>query len=198
MDDHERLFVAILAPAHLVAELIALQRNLDQRLSHRAIRWTTPEQFHLTLLFLGRVTGDRIPDLVARLDRAVKGSRALDLGLKDLGAFPSESHPRIVWVGVDGDLPGLKSLQERVALAGGPYVECPEGRAYQPHLTLGRVGPDPRDIRVSAHLFKEIAPMRVGSWSAGEVVLVRRQLSPAGSTYPNQVGQQIVRLPLAA
>ncbi len=183
MGERERLFVALKAPPYLLANLTALQRGLDRRLPRRAMRWTPPDQLHLTLLFLGQVASARLPELVARLDRAVAGSCALNLELEGIGAFPNEHHPRIVWVGVGGALPGLNLLQERVALAGGPFVERPEERAFQPHLTLGRVGRNPQDVQAVANLFTSNRPARIGGWSATELVLVRSQLNPEGSVY---------------
>lgn len=193
MVGRERLFVAIKVSPGLVAGLTGLQRDLDRRLPCRAVRWTPPEQLHLTLLFFGQVGGDRIPELIARLERAVLGSRAFSLELRNVGAFPNERQPRIVWVGVGGELPELNSLQKRVALAGEPDVERPEERAYHPHLTLGRVGHDPREVRATARLFAETAPVRLGSWSAESLVLIRSRLHPAGSTYTDLAGFSLGR-----
>ncbi len=176
--------MAIKPGLQLIEQLAMLQRDLDRALPRRAVRWAPADQLHLTLLFLGRVPAERVLDLTVRFAVALKESRRLNLSLRDLGAFPDHSQPRVVWVGVDGDLDKLAVLQSRVAVAGAPDVERPEAREFQAHLTLGRVASrDRREIQAVARVLAETAAPRLGSWLVEEVVLVRSELRPSGSVY---------------
>ena len=58
-----RLFVAIAIPDPVREEIIRVQRELQPLAPRDAVRWTKPEQFHLTLRFLGDVSADRVAAL---------------------------------------------------------------------------------------------------------------------------------------
>jgi RNA 2',3'-cyclic 3'-phosphodiesterase len=58
--------------------------------------------------------------------------------LGELGAFPSRSRPRVLWVGVDAP-PALELLQDRIERGCEAIGFPPEGAPFQPHITLGRV-----------------------------------------------------------
>ena len=61
------------------------------------------------------------------------------LQLARLGAFPDVAAPRVVWVGLGGDLDSLFQLQRAIEQALAPLGFAPEARAFTSHLTLGRV-----------------------------------------------------------
>src|SRR5262245_11838999 len=51
--DHWRLFIALPIPESIRREIAGIQDELRKALSEQAVRWTRPEQFHLTLRFFG-------------------------------------------------------------------------------------------------------------------------------------------------
>lgn len=144
-----RCFIAVELTPEAREQLARLQQRLKASLPAHAIRWTPPENIHLTLHFLGDVQTDRI-DLVGRMLREVAaGFRPFALTLADLGSFPNTRRPRIVWVSVCGQTERLASLHTELGAElqkGIGFV--PESRPYSPHLTIGRVK-------------KEIAPGRL-------------------------------------
>lgn len=188
----ERLFVAIKVAESLAGPLANLQRDLAQAMPARAVRWSPPDHIHLTLLFFGQVPSARVSELRVALERAVHGTRPLQLGLREVGAFPSPRQPRVLWVGVDGDLAELAGLQVQIAAAGAPFVDSPETRDFHPHLTIGRVaGRDRRDASAVAQALAANPPVRLGTWLAREVTLIRSDLRPGGPVYTD-----VARFPL--
>ena len=77
--------------------------------------------------------------MVAQVSRVVRGSRAFTLSLDGVGVFPGGAEPRVLWVGVDGDLPSLLEVQRGIeeVLAGLGHAR--EGREFSPHLTVARL-----------------------------------------------------------
>ncbi len=179
-----RLFVAIKCPSALVRPLAALQRRWQKGLPRRLVRWVSEHQFHITLLFFGRVARERMDELAGRLAEAIVARPALPLGLIGVGVFPDWRHPRVLWAGVDGELDGLAALQQRIQEAGRTYVEKPEERRFHAHVTLGRVmgreRPDGEAVRRAAGRDLQA---HWGSWQATEVVLMSSELRPGGSVY---------------
>ena len=92
----------------------------------------------MTLKFFGEVASERLDVITEALRFAAAGAGPLALRLGELGAFPSRSRPRILWVGVEAP-PSLELLQDRIERGCEAIGFPPEGAPFQPHVTLGRV-----------------------------------------------------------
>ena len=183
LPDKLRCFIGIPVDEAIIRRLRKVQDELAQR-TEEWIRWTAPEQMHLTLKFLGSVAADGLPGLEAVFHSACEGSPALNLKAETLGSFPSTRNPRVLWVGLGGDIAPLKALQARIDVATSPWAQKAENRAFHPHLTLGRVRENAsRHARRIGEAFALLEAGDFGSWRAGEVLLMRSQLSPKGSIY---------------
>ena len=173
-----RSFVAINLPDGVRAGLAALSGA--RKTSDNAIRWTPPEQIHLTLKFFGDVESGSLGDLEAALCRACAGAKPFTLEAVGAGAFPNLRRPRVLWAGLQGDLQPLSALFERVQHETEAWGRREE-RGFSPHLTLGRVKegrtPDLRDWAVKQ------AQTRFGSWQVRKIHLIRSVLSPGGAQY---------------
>src|SRR5689334_24617878 len=106
-----RLFVAVWPPSDAVAELDAAVTALRDH--GRALRWTVPAQWHLTLTFLGDVTGDDVRELSERLSRAAARHPPLRLRFRGGGRFGR----RILFTQVDGDRDPLRRLAAATSAA---------------------------------------------------------------------------------
>ena len=135
--DSSRVFVAIELDTASAGSIARLVQGLKAKLPD--VRWSRPEQLHLTLKFIGEVDNRELPQFCQALREACAGIDAFSLELGGLGAFPKNKPPRVVWVaaedpqGVLGTL--AERLDERMSALGIPR----ENRAFTPHLTLGRV-----------------------------------------------------------
>lgn len=183
-DPPVRAFVAIEPGAAARAALEALLDRLAAAAPRRAVRWVRPGQCHLTLRFLGNVPPDRLPELEQRLTGAATGSAAFSLALAGPGAFPTPAAPRVLWVGLRGDLEVLAALARRVDAAAADLGDHREEREFHPHLTLGRVAD--RDVRVARALSELLArtpPPPPADWPVREFKLFRSELRPEGAVY---------------
>lgn len=137
-----RLFVAIDLPSSWLDALAVAQKDLQRAIKGAGapdIRWVRPEGFHLTLKFLGHVEAARraeVEDALARVPREVFG---FEIRLGAPGAFGDRRGPRVLWVGLAGDLQRLSNLAGAVEACTRPLGFEPEKRPFAPHLTLARV-----------------------------------------------------------
>lgn len=161
-----RLFVALTPPPDAVAELCIVTEAL--RAEQPALRWALPEQWHLTLAFLGEVGEGRTPDLTERLGRLAGRHAPLVLSLGGGGRFGN----RVLWTRVWGDTDRLRRLAASVQAAARRARVPVEARSYRPHLTLARARGDV-DLRpaVAALTGFEGRP-----WIVDELHLVRSDL----------------------
>lgn len=168
----------------LRAQLTRLQASLAARVPAKSVRWTRPEQIHLTLKFLGKVCAAAIPELTAALRRACADAPGMRLKAEWLGCFPSVVRPRVLWVGVTGELAALARLQERVAAATGAFGEHEKRENFTAHLTLGQVqARRPREVREVGEALAGVGFSQVGDWRAEAVELQQSVLQPGGSIY---------------
>jgi len=133
-----RLFTALDLPADLRSRVADFRspEALDTR-------WAPPDQYHVTLRFIGETSSDRCDRMVARLDQVqapvVEG---IPYGLDVL---PSRRSPSVLIVGLertDSLMTLYRAVSDALAVEG---LE-PDDRTYRPHVTLARV----RDVSAGA------------------------------------------------
>ena len=143
-----RLFVAVTPPADVLGDLDAAVTAARGRPAGRDLRWTGPEDWHVTLAFLGNVAGPVAGRLPAPLEEAAGRHQSFPLALSGAGAFPAAGRARVLWCGLGGDHRALAALAASAAAAttraGAPPPDA--GRPFRPHLTLAYARP-PADVR---------------------------------------------------
>lgn len=180
-----RLFIAIKATAEVRC---AGEAAIAKLRPHGDLRWTPPENLHLTLKFLGDTLPEQISVLAENLAEIANDFSAFVVRLGRPGAFPNESRPEVIWLGLEEETsPGSRladlaqALDSRMAQLGFP----PETRPYRAHLTLGRVRSS-RGLPVLVRRLKELQPGMAAtdvSWPVREICLVESHLRPGGSVY---------------
>jgi len=144
--------------------------------------WTRPEGIHLTLKFLGEVPDAKAQEIMAALTAALKGSSTLNLEVAGAGAFPTVRAPRVVWIGVGGDIEKLAALQAVVEDAMEKAGFEREARKFSPHLTVARIKlPKPRENWQQA--VEGIKDVKLGGFEAGHVSLMKSELKREGAVY---------------
>jgi 2'-5' RNA ligase len=125
-----RLFTGIEVPQD-VALALSLKRG-----GLFGARWIDPENYHITLRFIGDVDHHLASDVTDMLDR-LAGSEAFTIKLDHLGSFGGNS-PRALYAGVENNaaLVRLQAAHERVLQRCGL---APEGRKFVPHVSLARL-----------------------------------------------------------
>lgn len=134
-----RAFIAIQLPGTVRDALGALSAELAAQVPHGSVRWVKPEAMHLTLRFLGDIAVNQLPALQMALDVTTAGQPPLQLTTHGFGCFPNCRRPRVLWAGLSGDVAGVRALKERLDGHLAPLGWPAEERAFNLHLTLGRV-----------------------------------------------------------
>ena len=158
--------------------------------------WVAPENFHLTVKFLGAVDIDRLADIDRALHEAVTGLAAFDVLLRGLGAFPSAARPRIIWAGVADGAAALAAVAAQVERSLSPLGFPPEDRAFSAHVTLGRVRTPRRNPRLAAAL-ASASNVELGRVAVTRISLMRSDLSPRGARYSELAGHALAAGTLA-
>jgi len=185
-----RSFIAIDFPQETREKLAAIQEQLKQ--SRAGVRWVKPAGIHLTLKFLGNILPAQVDDIAAAAAQVVGEDSPLTLCAGGLGAFPSQRKPRVIWVGLGGEIERLAKIQAGLEKALEPLGFAREGRGFRPHLTIGRVR-DRHRLQALIEAMSTLELPEFNSFDADEIILYKSDLRPTGAIYT-----KLHRMPLAA
>ncbi len=166
-----RLFTGVEIPPDIVAALASLRGGLP------GARWIDPENYHLTLRFIGDIDDATAHEVASVLGRVKRST--FELHLEGLGSFGGRK-PRAVVANV-APAPALIEAQaeqerlfQRIGLA-------PEGRKYIPHVTLARLrATSSRDV---ADYLATRGYFRTASFPVTRFVLFSSRDSVGGGPY---------------
>jgi RNA 2',3'-cyclic 3'-phosphodiesterase len=144
-------------------------------------RWSDPTLLHVTLAFLGEQPPERLDSLQTIGRDAARASRTGTLRLGAPGSFGANRAPRVLWVGLEGDIAALQSLQARLnegLRLGGFDVE---DRPFRPHITLARRRESARGGAPPG--WPPQISSRHSAFPVEHLTLFQSRLSPRGPTY---------------
>lgn len=136
-DDIIRAFIGIDFESELKNDILKLQ----QKLKKFAIkgRWKHIDNFHLTLKFLDEINASQIKQIDEAMKKMCTGIKPFNITLSGLGTFNGRNNEvRVLWLGLEGDIANLKTLQNSVDDIMAPIGFPPEKRSYTPHVTIGQ------------------------------------------------------------
>lgn len=175
-----RLFIALNLPAE--DRRAIREATAPLRYGARGVSWVAEGRQHLTMKFLGEQQERALPALRSALADAARRNRALELELDGVGAFPSWTSPRVLWVGV-AETAALELLHHDVESACVELGHPLEGRPFRSHVTIGRVK-TPLSRDAARALAATARTVRYSGVTRVETIdLMSSALSPAGATY---------------
>ncbi len=132
-----RLFWAVSLPVEIKRKLAGIQSLL--RVVPADVKWVEQQNLHLTVKFMGNVNVEDVFTIIKAVQNAVQGTGVFTLRLGGTGFFPGTKRPRVLWVGVNGEVDKLVHLHDMVEASLSTIGFAPEERRFTPHLTLGRI-----------------------------------------------------------
>ena len=171
------------------AAVSALQRQLTSA-RKLSVRWIPEENLHITLWFLGGLTGDAV-SRVADAMRAPWTIEPFNLAIGGAGAFPPSGPPRILWFGVTEGADSLQKAYRDLVARFAPLGYAAERRPYHPHVTIGRIRSVERAAARKVRDAVHDSEFTSGSQRVASVTLFQSRLSPHGARY-----EALLRVPL--
>lgn len=181
-----RLFTGLQIPAAIADRLSMLRAGLP------GARWIDPDNYHITLRFIGDVddvTAHEFASLLA--DVRIEPFR---LRLDGLGSFGGRK-PRAIWAGVERSEPlqALQRAHERAARGAGLP---PEPRNFTPHVTLARL----RNVRAeaAARYLEANGFFSAGPFEVSQFVLLSSRASTGGGPYVVEEAYPLVEVQMVS
>ena len=181
-----RAFLAIEPAEDILQAVSRLQEKIKLEVSGR-MSWTKPQGQHLTLKFFGDVSADDIKNICSAVEKRLATASSLILKIEKLGVFPDIKRPRVLWLGMNGDVEKLAVLQSNLE-KDFEKIDFPrEDRPFKAHLTLARIK-DPRDINGMSEALKKHSGFKAGEFTCKELILFQSNLTPQGAIYTKLAG----------
>jgi len=136
-----------------------------------------PENYHITLKFIGEVPEQRSMRIQRALEK-IQIAEPFEITVKGIGGFPTAASAKVIWAGVQNGFQELVALSEHIDTALS-YEGVPrERRAFHPHVTLARVKRGTADVASIARVLKPF-----GTFKYNGFVLYKSTLTPEGPIY---------------
>ena len=166
-----RLFTGLEIPSDIAQSLSTLRGGLP------GARWIDPQNYHVTLRFIGDVDDDVAREVESLLGRVKRGS--FELRLDGLSSFGGKK-PRAVVATVANSAALMEAQAEQERLMQRIGLE-PEGRKYTPHVTLARLrDASSRDV---AEYLSARGLFRTPPFAVSRFVLFSSRASVGGGPY---------------
>ena len=174
--EHLRVFIALELSTETKNEAHVFVERIREKYPH--FRFIPPQNWHLTLDFLGPVLLDRVQDLIAELPNALILSRPFTVFLQEMGAFPNSRKTRILWLGMKGELEELFALKKAVDGMLRKKHFSIETRNFEPHITIARLKTNERSSIFEPEPFEGTKPSKING-----ITIFKSLLDTEGATY---------------
>ena len=188
-DETQRSFLAIELSDETKSRLGILRDELSACRCRAS--WPRPENYHLTLSFLGDIGAGQQAAIAEHMRPASAAVAPFTLSLRGLGAFPSSRKPQVVWVGAHVDGEALQMLHAAATEAALAADLQPDMKPFRPHVTLGRIR-DQRGVGPIRRLLQEHSAFDAGQTAVDRVSLFASQLASEGAVHT-----KLLEFPLA-
>jgi 2'-5' RNA ligase len=176
-----RSFLAFELPEEIKS--IVSRVSGEMKKSPLDVRWVNVDNIHLTVIFIGNISEDRLADMDRVVRDVCHNYGPFDISLNGAGVFSSRRNPRVLWIGLAGDIERMSHFRNTLQKNLKPFGIKAENRRFNPHLTLGRFR---KGAKSGIHLDEILlryrtldSPVR----SIGKLVLFKSDLKPGGAVY---------------
>lgn len=176
-----RTFIAIPLDDQVHGELAQVQARLKH--ADAGLKWVDPSNIHLTLKFLGEIDPQRLPHIKESLQKILLSHIPFHIHIHRVGAFPTPSHPRIIWAGIREGIKECILLQKDIESSMEVLGFAKEGRDFSPHLTLARVSSSRNRDSLINRLEAEKEFSCGNDLLVKSIILFRSQLTAKGPIY---------------
>jgi len=179
-----RVFIAVRLSPEIQLKLGSISAQLKKQIKGSIVRWVPVNNIHITLKFLGDVSIANLELLKKIIQSEAFHYENFKLSVGELGVFPSQNRPRVIWVGVRAP-EELAFLQKGIETETERLGYKVEERPFSPHLTLGRVNrtATSEDVRGLGEILGSVNVGYLGEMAVDQVHIYKSDLQPGGSVY---------------
>jgi 2'-5' RNA ligase len=184
-----RMFIAVELEPTLRDRVRALQNEMDGQLNigqrRPQPRWTSPQNLHFTLRFLGEISTVQVARAIMAAREVGRSVQPFEITIGRLGGFPSLTRARVFWLDTIDGATGMQTLAGVLERALAKERFDPDPRRFRPHLTIGRLA-DQWNWGDLVRVLQRFENVVIGSQRVAAIVVVESRLTPKGPIYTIQ------------
>jgi len=147
------------------------------------VRWLKASNIHLTMVFMGNILMEHLEGINEAVSKACKKYGPFNISLKGMGVFSNRRNPRVLWVGLEGNLEKMSYFRGGLQKGLKSFGVKEEKRRFNPHLTLGRFRKGSRPSEHLDDLLSRYQDLASPVYTLEELVLFKSDLNPKGAVY---------------
>ncbi len=181
MPDTKRIFIAVDISDEARTSAAVYIAGLRQRFRDLRVGWERLEKMHLTLNFLGDTGIAELESVCEIVARVAAGNGPFQLSVRGTGVFPNPKRPRVLWLGVDGEIDAIRRIKSDLDAGLSETGFESERKTFTPHLTIARLREPERSGEIAArHLSNEFDSTE---FTVSSLTVYESRLDRHGSTY---------------
>ncbi len=186
----KRLFIGIPIESQRSVQQVEVWRS-DAQLNRNVLNWTIPENWHITLFFLGSTEESAVPLLKRIIDESFSEVQAYETNLCGVGVFPNTHNPKVLWLGLQ-DIAPLMSAYSKLGQSLQQNGFSFDQKPLKPHLTIARVKRADNPFAFQS-LLTEFQEAVFDQVNMNKVVLFESTTTPDGPIYKPLFEKQLIR-----
>ncbi len=147
------------------------------------IRWIRPENIHMTVVFMGDIDYSCIDPIDKAARNICKRYTPFQICLNGIGIFGTRRNPRVIWIGLDGDIREIDNLKNDFNKALKPLGIKQENRPFKPHLTIGRFKKQHRGFLGINRILDKYKNLRTSKYTQKTLTMYKSELRHTGAVY---------------
>jgi 2'-5' RNA ligase len=147
------------------------------------VRWVRVDNIHLTVIFMGNIKSGDIVKIGTEVETVCSRHGLFDISLSEMGVFPNKRKPRVLWLGLDGDLERMSHFRDSLQKQLRHFGIKEEKRKFRPHLTLGRFRKPQKGKSNLDEFMMRYKDLTSPVCPLDELILFQSTLSPKGAEY---------------
>jgi len=176
-----RSFLAFELPQEIKRTIFNVSE--DVRRFSLDVRWVKASNIHLTIVFMGNVLSEHLEGINDEVLKVCKRYGPFNISLKSIGVFSNRRNPRVMWVGLEGDIERMSYFRDALQKRLKSFGVKEEKRRFNPHLTLGRFRKSSKPSELLDDLLSRYHDLASSVCTLEELVLFKSDLNPKGAVY---------------
>lgn len=176
----KRLFIGLPVSSIKAVQKVESWRN-NSRMRFNKMNWVKPENWHITLYFLGDTPDEKVDLLKQLINQTFGECSAFPAKLEGVGVFPNRRDPNVLWLGLNSlqnIISAHQELGELLQQNGFSFDQKP----LKPHLTIARMKFLANKAIIDT-LVKDYGQTVFDMVNINKVVLFESVLTPQGPIY---------------
>lgn len=184
MQSLNRTFLGFRPPQPIIDQIQETLLLVRRKPGVSDVRWNAPSELIITLVPLGELSPNTIARVASVVESVCLASPRMTISVDGFSGLPNLIQPRYLVATLGGDIEWLTNLSARLDSAVGTLIPPRDFRAFQPHITLGRLKTESESNRVAlGRAIKLAAVPSMGTIPVDAIELLVSTASTAGIGY---------------